>query len=110
MPWIDDLPLFNTSTEIARPYAAGSETSRQGAIQAQPKAGHQSALVLETLKTVGPLTDHELVAQTGLPLNVINARRRELVKRGLVMNCGTRTNPRSGVLNTQWGITHAVSR
>lgn len=95
------LPLFDVPT--ATPYAKGSKTSRQGAVQAQPRAGSQAAMVLNELKASGPLTDQELAANLGLPLNVVNARRCWLVKQGFVTNCGTKKNPRSGVLNTQWG-------
>ena len=92
MPYEQDLP-----------YAPHSETSYEGAKAAQPKAGTQSALVLAAIRAHGPLSDHELVALTQLRLNIVNARRHQLVRHGLVEAADTALG-KYGVVNRRWRI------
>jgi hypothetical protein len=77
--------------------------SRAGAEKAVPKAGSQLSRVYEALQ-VQPMTDRQLVQVTGLPINVVNARRWWLVKGGLVESKGT-VDGIYGVQNTVWGVT-----
>lgn len=76
--------------------------SRAGAEKALPKAGTQMAMVYAALQA-GPKTDQELVQETGLALNIVNARRWALVKDGLVESAGT-IKASTGVNNTRWRI------
>lgn len=52
-------------------------------------AGAQQTL-FETLRTLGPSTDREVAAATKLEINIVTARRNELVKLGWVI-CYDRT-------------------
>jgi hypothetical protein len=90
MPWIDNLPLFN-SDSVAVPYASGSETSKAGAKAVKLKAGGQAQRVLDALTT--PKTLHELAALTGLPLATICARVGWLRKIGRVEAVGAVMGP-----------------
>jgi len=76
--------------------------SRAGAEKALPRAGSQLATVYAALQAQ-PMTDRQLVQVTGLPINVICARRWWLVKGGLVESKGTVAGI-YGVANTVWGI------
>ena len=66
--------------------------------------------VYEILFYHGPLTAHEVVkiARKRYPLanqTTFNARLSELKERGVVMNCGVKKNPVSGVDNLLWDVT-----
>lgn len=90
------LPLpFSGSVSLTR------HCSHEGAKQALPRAGSQAMRVLLAIKEHGPVTDQQLVALTGLPLNVVNARRHALAEKALIYASGTVMGPR-GVRNTTW--------
>ena len=104
MAWIDDLPLFNAPAEdVARPFAAGSETSREGAMQAQPRAGSQAQRLLDLYKAYGPLTDHQASERLQLPLATICARRNWLIRLDYVTEHGTAPGPYK-TKNIRWGV------
>ncbi len=103
MGWIDDLPLFNAPTGVARPYASSSETSKQGAVHAHQRAGSQAERLLRLYRERGPQTDHQACAALDLPLATVCARRNALLKQGWVHACGTKPGPYR-TLNTLWGL------
>ena len=90
MPWLShpDYPEL--------PFRGESGTSKAGAQFAQPKAGTQTAIVIEALSA--PATLHELVSLTGLPLATVCARVGALKKAGQVEVVGTKKS-RFGVAN-----------
>lgn len=75
--------------------------SRQGAEHALPAAGSQALKVWTAIRDHGPVTDRELVALTGFPINVICARRWALAKQGRIQAMGVRVGA-SQVPNTIW--------
>lgn len=99
MPQLSDGP-------IDVPYSGKGDAelcSRDGAQRVIVKAGTQAWKVFFALKGKGALTDHELKHETGLELNVVNPRRRWLVKKGLVKPVGSKIGP-CGIPNTLWEI------
>jgi transcription initiation factor IIE alpha subunit len=102
MPWIDNLPLFN-SDSVAVPYASGSETSKAGAVHIAPHAGTQMAIVLDRIRSHGPVSDTEIAQLTDFGINVVTARRRRLELDGLIEQAGTKKST-AGVLNKVWVI------
>jgi len=60
--------------------------------------------LLAAYKQSGPLTDAEVAERTGLMRTSVIPRRRELMKRGLVVEVGSRKNEQSGVTNTTFGL------
>lgn len=84
------MPFLSPSTH-ALPFASGSDTSRAGAIAAQPHAGTQRDTLrrLYEQHAFGGLTDSEVSELTGWPANVVCARRNSLS----VVPCGRRMGP-----------------
>ena len=64
----------------------------------------QQRVYLALLESAGPLTDWDAAARLGLLRSTINARRNELVKRGLVGAVDKVRNHVTGVTNTRWGV------
>jgi predicted transcriptional regulator len=93
--WIEGALPFQGSV----PQSAHS--SRAGAEDAAPRALSQTVRYLSALKTYGGLTDAEAASRLGLERSSINARRRPLVKAGLVIADGFRTGS-TGVKNVIW--------
>lgn len=60
--------------------------------------------LLTIYRKAGPLTDAEAAERTGLMRTSIIPRRRELMKRGLVVEVGHRKNPTTGITNTTFGL------
>lgn len=89
---------FSGETAISR------HCSHQGALKASEGAGRQCLALLTLYRQQGPLTDMEAADLMGVERSTINARRRELRLRGLVSAKGSKTNGRSGVRNTTWGL------
>ena len=87
------------------PFSGASRISRAcskaGASFALPRAGSQAGRVLTELQ-VQPLTMHELVQRTGLPLATICARLGYLRQQRLVEAHAAKTNPQTGIPNTQY--------
>lgn len=100
------MPRLDTDS-LSLPFSGNTPISRhcsfEGAQKALPKAGSQAMVVLVAIKDHGPLTDHELVMFTGFPLNVVNARRHELLRKGLIHAAGS-IKGSSGVRNTTWAF------
>lgn len=80
-------------------------SSSEGAKAVQPHAERQMCTVLDTYKTHGPLCDTEVELLTGIDRSSVIPRRRELEKRGLVIEVGFRKNPKSGRSNTAFNAT-----
>lgn len=96
MPWIEaSLPFGGSSPQAAH-------ASRAGADAAAPRALSQTVRYLSALK-VRPqgLTDWEAKELLDVERTTINARRRPLVKAGLVYSDGFRLGP-TGTKNTVW--------
>lgn len=79
----------------------GSETSKAGAEFIAPKAGTQLEMVLACIKAHGPMSDSDVMRRTGLPINMVTARRRRLELDGWIAQVGTKKS-RVGVLNKLW--------
>jgi hypothetical protein len=96
MPYIDHALPFSGST----PQAA--HASRAGAEDAAPRALNQTVRYLALLKSrPHGCTDWEAAELLGVERTTINARRRPLVKAGLVYADGFRDGP-TGVKNVVW--------
>lgn len=66
-----------------------------------PKLGDKQKVVFETLKSFNR-TDQEIANELGWPINCVNGRRNELVKKGLIKKVGIRIqNGRPAIV---WGI------
>lgn len=108
-------PLLDTRTTslLGEPFtvpAQGASTrtfhaSIEGAQDASERAARQALQLLTAYRQYGDLTDAEMEAKTGIQRSSVIPRRRELMKRGLVVEVGHRKNPASGVTNTTFGIT-----
>lgn len=97
MPYLDEHLPFNGSTPLSR------HTSRAGAKDARSRALSQAIRYLRALKDhPHGLTDLEAADLLGVERTSINARRRELVKAGLVYADGTTRPGPTGVRNVAW--------
>lgn len=79
------------------------ECSKAGAEQATAHCRRQCDQLLALYAQHGDLTDAESATLMGLERSSVIPRRRELMKRGLVQEVGTRDNVTSGIANTTWG-------
>lgn len=78
-----------------------SETSVAAAEAIKPRRYNLRERVLETLTIMGPMTDQELQAAMDLPGSTERPRRVELVRMGLVRECGRRRQ-QNGRMATIW--------
>lgn len=78
--------------------------SHQGAVDASERVGRQMLALLTAYRQFGDLTDAEMKQHTGIQRSSVIPRRRELMKRGLVHEVGSRKNPDSGVTNCTFGL------
>ena len=94
MPWVD-------SAQQQLPYQSGSDTSHEAARAAASSAPSQRATLTAQYRrhAFAGVTDHEMSEATGLPINVICARRNELG----AIKIGTRMG-RHGVRVTAWAL------
>lgn len=96
MPWAD-------SAQQQLPYQSGSDTSHEGARHARrsSKTERDRAMMRSEYARMGHLgvTDGEMVARTGLPVNIVTARRNELQCVAVGRRRGT-----SGVTVTAWAL------
>ena len=93
-----------SSTQTGLPFATGSHTSWLGAVDAEGRAPNQTLLLLEIYAKRGPLSDWQVHKLTGWERTTVNARRRPLVVRGIVVAVDTVKNDETGVSNTRWCI------
>lgn len=86
---------------------AALHCSAMGALKAKGFAAFQREKLLAAYETHGPLTDHEMEAETDIDRSSVCARRNELIKLGQVeKDAGrVRLNPTTGVNNTLWRLT-----
>lgn len=97
MPWLEGALPFQSS---GGPQSA--HASRAGADDAAPRALSQTVRYLSALKArPHGLTDLEAEDVLGIDKSSVTARRRPLVKAGLVQAAGHRPGP-TGVPNTIW--------
>ena len=66
------------------PYRRESPASRDGALAVEPKLNDQLRRCLREYRCHEDLTDREMAYLTGYEISVVNARRDQLMKRGLV--------------------------
>lgn len=93
-------PLFARPAPSVR----GSQTSAAAADSLDaPTLNRLERVVLEWLAQHGPATDEEIIAGTGLNPSTARPRRIELVRRGLVVEAGTRKTA-SGRYATAWRL------
>lgn len=95
---------FSGSTPLSK------HTSWLGAQSAAERIGRQSLELLTAYRERGPLTDAEAAEVLNVERSTINARRNELVQRGLVEAIGTKENPQTGVQNVTWYLQKGGSR
>ena len=80
----NQLDLFDKSTngsgvtQFKVPFRKGHDTQQAGAEAASANAGWQARQILHALSKRLDMTDREISEWSGLPLNVVNARRNEL--------------------------------
>lgn len=89
---------FSGSTPLSK------HTSWLGAQSAAERIGRQALALLTAYQDRGPLTDVEAAAVLNVERSTINARRNELVRRGLVAAIGATANVRTGIRNVTWGL------
>lgn len=94
MPW----------TAERLPFAADSHTSYLGAVDAEGRAQNQTIRLLEIYAHRGPSSDWEVHKLTGWERTTVNARRRPLVLRGIVVKVDTVKNADTGISNSRWGL------
>ena len=89
-------PIAPSAEPVAR------HASSMGALSVQAHADAQMQRIFDAYTMYGPLTDLEAQDRTGIQRSSIIPRRRELMKRGLVLAIGSKKE-RTGVTNTTWG-------
>lgn len=98
----------NADQTLSLPFQGNEPVSRhcshQGAVAASEKVGRQCVQLMTLYRQKGPQTDQEAADALGIQRSTVNARRAELVKRGLVQAVGTSKNMATGVNNTLWGL------
>mgnify|MGYP001613731341 CR=1 FL=1 len=96
---------FNFSAPIQ---LLGSVRSRhasaEGAKAAGEAIGRQMVLLLTAYRQHGVLTDAAMAELTGIQRSSVIPRRRDLIKRGLVVEVGHAKNPQTGITNTTYGL------
>ena len=97
---------MNEQHELGEAYARVSDPGTSHAAAESVKgevANKMESLVLTTLKAhYNGLTNHELVAATGLPWSSITPRVRPLVNRGLVEDSGIKKKGPTNRMCTVW--------
>lgn len=93
--------LFSPS---AAPYQRHSETSKESALNAEPKAGTKRFLLLEFLRARGAVgaTDEEMQDALHINPNTQRPRRGELVERKFVVESDITRTTTSGGKATVW--------
>lgn len=84
--------------------AISRHCSYAGAVKGQAKTTGQLARVFAAIRQYQPVTDHELVTITGLPLNLVNARTGRLKQLGVIQREGSKPGP-FGTPNSCWVTT-----
>ena len=98
-------PVFDFTAPVQTQGSVRSRhASAEGARHAEERIGRQMLEVMTAYRQYGPLTDVEVEAKTGIQKSSIIPRRRELQKRGLVVELGHRKNPTTGISNTVFGL------
>lgn len=68
----------------------------------KPKAERDRMLILNSITIRRLASDREIMGDTGLPINIVCARRNELVEKGLVKDGTTGQNVATGKKVTLW--------
>lgn len=84
------------------PYQPHSETSREAAVQAEPKSHTQRHAVLRVIRSHGPCTDEFVQEILEMNPSTQRPRRIELVEGGLVRDSGRTAKTRSGRKAVLW--------
>lgn len=99
MPWVTpELPFAASPSPLAQ------QASYQGAVAAQDRAATQTLRYLELLAKRGPINDWDAAAILRLERSTINARRRPLCQRGIVVAVDKVVNEETGSMNVRWGL------
>lgn len=102
-----------TAESFDLPFQGAEPGSRQcsydGAKAASERVGRQCLALLTLYREHGPLIDAEAAAGLGVERSTINARRAELVKRGLVKRYYNIKNETTGIMNSAWGLSTATT-
>lgn len=99
MPWLTSkLPWADSPSPMA------AQCSYNGVVAAQERAGTQVERLLELYAKRGPTSDWEAHKALGWERTTVNARRRPLCQRGIVVAVDTVKNADTGISNTRWGL------
>ena len=98
LPGLLDVPVAPALDPVSR------HCSSMGALDASERVGRQCLALLTIYRQRGPLTDAEAADAMRVDRTTVNARRNELVSRGLVARVGTKKNALTHISNTTWGL------
>ena len=99
MPWTPrELPWAESPSPMA------GQCSYAGAVAAENRAATQTLRLLELYAKRGPTTDAEAAKLLDVARSSVNARRRPLCDRGIVVAVAHVENPETGIVNTRWGL------
>ena len=99
MPWLEpDLPYASSDSPIA------GQASYAGAVDVEERAATQTLRLLELYAKRGPTTDWDAAKVLQIERSTVNARRRPLCQRGIVVAVDKVANSETGSENTRWGL------
>lgn len=86
------------------PYVRDSETSREAAEQAKPRANYGEQAVLKCIRVYGPISDQDIASITGIDGNTVRPRRRSLEQQNLIYLVDTEARTAAGRRAQRWAI------
>lgn len=105
-----ELPLFDLVVPETGASPVSRHASHLGAVHAADGAASQMMRVYEQIPDqAGRVSDHDLVALTGLRLNIVNARTGALRKVHWIVREGLKLGPH-GIRNSCWRRTTEAER
>lgn len=81
-----------------------AQTSMLAYIDVMPSIGAKQKRVYDYIKLIGPSTNLEVSRNTGMPINTVTPRTNELVKIGMLKQCGKRKCLVSGRIAKTWSV------
>lgn len=99
MPWTSaELPFADSPSPLA------GQASFEGAQAAAGRSENQTIRLLEVYAKRGPTNDWDAAKMLGIERSTVNARRRPLCKRGIVVAVDKVKNTDTGIVNVRWGL------